>query len=268
MPEPGGESTGPIRVVVFSSGPGLNHDVKEFIGRLEAHPDIVLLGVFSQSSSQSWAAIFRDLWRRRGILSVPLFAARLANYIGWYLKQPREELALRAGLSQMKGRIHYVEDIHAGAVIDQITSLAPDLGLIYGSPILKPVLFNIPVSGTLGIHHGKVPQYRGNKTAFWAMYNGETVAGVTIQKVNEGLDTGSIVLMGEVTIGGRTYGRVWNELEALGLDLYIEAILKVRDGTATYTPQEGEKGKLYRNPKPGDFVMFWIKRVERRFGRT
>jgi folate-dependent phosphoribosylglycinamide formyltransferase PurN len=268
MAETGGGTGDSIRVVVFGGGPGLNHDVKEFLRRLEGHPDIELLAVYCQSASQSWGAIFRDLWQRRGVLSFPLFITRLAGNLGWYLKYPGDEWNLRAELRRMAGRIHNVEDIHADRVLIQVASLEPDLGLIYGSPILKPELFNIPTKGTLGIHHGKVPQYRGNKTTFWAVYNGERVAGVTIQKVNEGLDTGSIVLQGEVSVGRRTYGSVWNELEALGLDLYIDAILKVRDGTATYTPQQGKKRKLYRNPKLKDFVAFWIKQVERRIARS
>jgi methionyl-tRNA formyltransferase len=163
----------------------------------------------------------------------------------------------------MSDRIFWVHNIHTQEVLDHISRLRPDLGLIYGSPILKPELFEIPILGTLGIHHGKVPAYRGNKTTFWAMYNGEDVAGVTIQKINAGLDTGSIVKEGEVPIGRRSYSRVWNDLEALGLDLYIQAILEVKTGTASYRPQVGKKGKLYRNPKFKDFIVFWFRQAKR-----
>jgi methionyl-tRNA formyltransferase len=95
------------------------------------------------------------------------------------------------------------------------------------------------------------------------MYNGERVAGVTIQKVNRGLDTGSVVKAGEVNAYGRAYQAVVHELETLGLDLYIQAILEVKHGTAEYRPQAGVKGKLYRNPQPGDFVKFWGKQIKR-----
>ena len=136
--------------------------------------------------------------------------------------------------------------------------------MIYGSPILKPELFEIPKLGTLGIHHGKVPEYRGNKTAFWMMYNGEPRVGVTIQKINRGLDTGQIVKAGEVKAFRRTYPAVVRELEALGLDLYIQAILEVRSGIAEFKPQVGVKGKLYRNPKAVEFLRFWGRQIKRR----
>jgi len=258
----------PIRVVMFGSGPTLTHDARQFLCRLEERPQIAFLGAFCQAESQSLAAVVKDLWRRRGVLALPLLLAWLANSTTRILFHPRQEAALNQKLVEMSERIHFVTDIHADTVLAQVKALQPDLGLIYGSPILMPKLFKIPKLGTLGIHHGKVPQYRGNKTTFWAMYNGEEVAGVTIQKINAGLDAGSIVREGEVRIGGRSQRAVWRELEALGLDLYIEAILAVWAGTAIYRPQTGPKGKLYRNPRPVDFLHYWLRRLRRRLSKA
>ena len=257
----------PIRVVMFGSGPRLTHDAKQFLCRLEAHPDIEFLGAFCQSEAQTFGAVVKDLWRRRGVLVLPLLLIWIATDVGRFIARPLAELALYRKLAQISDRINYVTDIHAQTVLDQVDSLASDLGLIYGSPILKPELFEKPRYGTLGIHHGKVPEYRGNKTMFWAMYNGEEVAGVTIQKINAGLDTGEIVKAGEVIINQRSQRAVWRELEALGLNLYIQAILEIKAGTAIYRPQSGVKGKLYRNPKLGDILTFWGKKFKRRFSR-
>lgn len=257
----------PLRVVMFGSGPVLTPDARRFLCRLEAHPEIDLLGAFCQAESRSLRAVVRDLQRRRGVLALPLLFLWMARSVAPFLTQPRKELALRKALAQIEDKIHFVVNIHAPEVLDTVRSLAPDLGLIYGSPILKPELFEIPASGTLGIHHGKVPQYRGNKTMFWAMYNGERVAGVTIQKVNAGLDSGFIVKEGEVIIGRRSQRAVWRDLEALGLDLYMQAILEVKAGTAQYRPQTGPRGRLYRNPGPSDILRFWSKQLVRRVSR-
>ena len=256
----------PIRVVMFGSGPALNLDAKQFLCRLEEHPEIEFLASFCQAQSQSLRAVFTDLWKRRSWLAFPLFVVGIINKTMRFLWHPHEEMALERRLKKISDRIYFVSDIHAQTVLEQVCALRPDLGLIYGSPILKPELFEIPSLGTLGIHHGKVPEYRGNKTTFWAMYNGEPIAGVTIQKVNRGLDTGSIVKAGQVNTRGRTYTTVVHELETLGLDLYVQAILEVKHGIAEYKPQSGAKGKLYRNPKPNDFVKFWGRQIKRRTG--
>lgn len=254
----------PIRVVMFGSGPELNPDAKRFLCRLEDHPEIELTAAFCQAESQSVGAVFRDLWKRRGVLAFPLFSAWILNKGFRFLVYPQQEFAMAFKLNNISDRIHFVKDIHAPQVLEQVAALEADLGVIYGSPILKPELFEIPKWGTLGIHHGKVPEYRGNKTAFWMMYNGEPCAGVTIQKVNKGLDTGLIVKTGEVKTDRRAYSDVVRELEALGLKLYIQAILELKRGVAEFRPQMGIKGKLYRNPRPIDFLKFWVKQIQRR----
>lgn len=258
----------PIRVVMFGTGPVLTHDAREFLARLDDHPDIDLLAAFCQAASAAKMGYVKDLWRRRGWLAAPLLLTWVLGGIGRYLTHPRAEMALRQKMKQVDGRIHFVPNIHAPEVIAQLRALAADLGLVYGSPILRPELFETPVLGTLGIHHGKAPQYRGNKTTFWAMYNGEKTAGAMIQKINAGLDTGLIVKEGEVPIGRRSQRAVWHDLEALGLDLYIAAILEVKMGTAVYRPQSGPKGKLYKNPKPRDLLNFWGRQFKRRLGKS
>jgi folate-dependent phosphoribosylglycinamide formyltransferase PurN len=257
----------PIRVVLFGSGPQLNRDVEEFLLRLDEHPEIELLAVICQASSRSWFGVVKDLWKRRGILALPLLISRLLGNARQALRRSRHDSARRHRLARLAGRITYVKDIHAPVVIDQVRKLGADLGLIYGSPLLKPSLFNVPRLGTLGIHHGKLPEYRGNKTTFWAMYNGEQRAGVTIQKVNRGLDTGEIVSEGTVPAADRSYAAVVHDLEALGLDLYIEAILQVKRGTAIPRPQLGPKGRLYLNPTSRDFIIFGVRQFRRWISR-
>jgi methionyl-tRNA formyltransferase len=163
-------------------------------------------------------------------------------------------------MQRLQFRIHPEPDLHAPVVLDRLRSLHVDLGLIYGSPILKSSLFQIPRHGTLGIHHGKLPEYRGKKTLFWAMYHGEKRAGVTIQRINEGLDTGEVVREGLVDVRNRRLSKVWRDIEDLGYDLYLEAIHDVRTGTATFVAPEGRKGKLFRDPTISDLITFYRNR--------
>ena len=258
----------PIRVIMFGGGPVLEPDVKRFLVRLEAHPEIDLLGAFCQSRGQAWSDVVGDLWRRRRLLAAPLLVIQAASAIRRTVSRSAQEAVVNRQLATIEDRLHFVPDIHDEVVLSKVRVLEPDLGLIYGSPILKSELFEIPAFGTLGIHHGKVPQYRGKKTTFWAMYNGESQAGVTIQKVNAGLDTGQIVNSGSVPATNRAYSTVWNELVELGLDLYIRSILDVKAGAARLHPQLGPKGKLYRDPSFADILRFWWRQAKRRFNRS
>ena len=250
----------PIRVVLFGGGPALESGVKRFLARLEQQPEIALVGAFCQSASQSLPAIIRDVFKRRRLLAVPILLTQGLELAGQVVTAPRQHLALRRGLQPVRDRLHFVPDIHHQDVLTAVRALEPDLGLVYGSPILKPSLFRLPRFGTLGIHHGKLPTYRGKKTTFWAMVHGEPTAGVTIQLIDEGLDTGRIVKQGEVTIGRRSPRAVWSEVESLGLDLYIRAILAVRAATVTPQSSSTKRGRLFRDPTPREIAGFYWHR--------
>jgi folate-dependent phosphoribosylglycinamide formyltransferase PurN len=267
MASSGREQGRPIGVVIFGGGPRLEHGAKQFICRLAAHPEIDLLAAFCQSQGQGLRDVTSDLWRRRHMLALPLLLVHLAGRVKRALFRPAAEEALDRAMAQVAERIHFVPDIHAVDVLDRVRALAPDLGLVYGSPVLKPELFEIPRLGTLGIHHGKMPEYRGKKTTFWAMYNGEATAGVTIQRISAGLDAGVIVKQGEVPIGRRSYGAVSRQLETLGLDLYMEALLEAGESARSDQQAAGVKGRLYRDPSFVDFIVFWGRQWSRRLRR-
>jgi methionyl-tRNA formyltransferase len=177
-----------------------------------------------------------------------------------FLRRPREWLFLRRLAARAESKFLHAPDLHAPAVLARIRAAAPDLGVIYGGPILKPELFRIPALGTIGIHHGRAPQYRGKKTTFWEMHNGETHAGVMIQRITEGLDTGEVLRLGSVPIGRKSYARVWREVQEEGCRLFVEAILDMKQDRAQFAPQAGERGPLYRQPSPRTLIGFWLRR--------
>lgn len=250
----------PIRVVLFCGGPTLDRAVVRFVARLESQPEIDFVAGFCETQAQTFTAVIRDRLRRRGVLGLGLLLVEAVRSLQRWMVHPLDELALRNNRARLAKRIHPVADLHAESTLERVRSLNTDLGLIYGGPILKPHLFQIPRLGTVGIHHGKMPVYRGKKTTFWAMYNGDETAGVTIQRVNAGIDTGQIIQRGEVRIEGRSVGQVTRQLEELGFDLYVQAIIDLKRGAAQSVPGWGAKGKLYKDPKLGDFVRFWWRR--------
>jgi glycosyltransferase involved in cell wall biosynthesis len=251
--------TSPLRVVLCT-GPFLEEGTARFATLLQAHPDVHLLAILCQSPGLGVGPRLRDLWHRRRWLAIPLAgAAAMGGLIRWAAR-PSRALAFRRARRALDPLLRVMPDLHAPGVLEAVRAMGPDLGLIYGGPILRPELFRIPTFGTLGIHHGEVPRYRGKKTTFWALHHGESHAGVTIQRVNAGVDTGEVVRKGDVPTAGRGYGAVWRDVEALGFRLYLEAILAVRDGTATFTPQEGEKGPLFRDPGLRDLAALPFRR--------
>jgi methionyl-tRNA formyltransferase len=250
----------PIRVIFFG-GAFLEPAAREFVARLDEHPEIELLGGICQSPGFGVWHTIANVARRRKLLAPAVLGVHAAQTALRVAQRPRAELVLRRRTRRLLGRFMTVPRIHAPEVLEHVRALAPDLGVVYGSPILKPELFEIPAFGTLGIHHGKLPDYRGKKTVFWAMLNGDPTAGVTIQRINAGVDTGEIVCAGEVPTKGKRYGRVDAEVQGLGVDLYVASILALKRGAARCRPQGRATSPLYRQPRPRDILRLWVRQL-------
>jgi folate-dependent phosphoribosylglycinamide formyltransferase PurN len=257
----------PLRVVLFG-GTYLDPPALRFAVLLDEHPAIELVEVLCQAEGAGWRFRVTELLRRRRLFALPVLAREMAGTIGRWLHAPRASLALRAAARRVAIKTRTVPDVHAPDVLSRLRALAPDAGAIYGAPILRPELFEIPTLGTLGIHHGRVPEYRGKKTTFWEIYNGERAAGVTIQRVNAGIDSGDVVARGEVPIGRKRYGRVERETQTLGFALFVAALLELRDGRARFEPQPPRQraGRHYRQPSAADFLRFWLRAAARYCG--
>lgn len=123
--------------------------------------------------------------------------------------------------------------------IEEIKSLNPDLICVvaYGKILPKEIL-DIPQYGCINVHASLLPKYRGAAPIQWAVLNGETVTGVTTMYMDEGMDTGDIILTKEVFIGeDETTGELWNRLSKLGGELLTETIEKLENGEASRIPQ-------------------------------
>jgi hypothetical protein len=257
----------PIRVVYFG-GAFLEHSAVSFLSALSTHPHVEFVGGVCQSDGFGLSQIIRETAKRRGAMAPFALGLHLIHALGPLLRTPGRSLEVRRNARRAIDRILVVPDIHAPDVLERVRDMDADLGLIYGSPILRPELFNIPRLGSLGIHHGTLPHYRGRKTTFWEVFNGEPVAGIAIQQVQEGLDAGDIVMQGEVPIGRRWWWSVDHDAQELGVRLYLEAILAVQSGSAIRRPQHRTGNlKSYREPGMRDMLRLAIRHVAGSFHR-
>ena len=84
------------------------------------------------------------------------------------------------------------DNFHDTDCLDELRRLTADLFVIDGTYILRETVFSIPRLGSLNLHCGKLPDYRGAPPALWEIVNGESEVGVTIHGVTQSLDAGPI----------------------------------------------------------------------------
>lgn len=124
-------------------------------------------------------------------------------------------------------------------VVSEINALEADLIVVvaYGKILPKAVL-DAPKYGAINVHASILPKYRGAAPIQWAVINGDSETGVTVMQMDEGLDTGDMILVKKVPIGDSiTSAELFDELAPLGAEALIEAIEMIKAGTAERTPQ-------------------------------
>ena len=107
----------------------------------------------------------------------------------------------------------------------------------FGQILTKEIL-EMPKYGCINIHASLLPMYRGAAPIQWVLINGEKKAGVTIMQMDEGLDTGDMLLTGEIDLAkDETADTLHDKLMHLGGELIVEALKKLEEGTLSATPQ-------------------------------
>ena len=127
--------------------------------------------------------------------------------------------------------------------INEIKNLNPDVICVvaYGKILPKEIL-EIPRLGCINVHASLLPKYRGAAPIQWAILNGDKTTGITTMYMDEGMDTGDMILKEEVEIGEEeTTGELWDRLSILGGKMLVETLEKIEKGTA---PRE-KQGKDY-----------------------
>jgi methionyl-tRNA formyltransferase len=126
--------------------------------------------------------------------------------------------------------------------ISLLRGLCPDVIVVvaFGRILPKDIL-DLPEYGCINVHASLLPKYRGAAPIHWAVINGETVTGITTMYMDEGLDTGEMILSETVPIHEEdNVGDVHDRLSSLGAGLLVETLNLVRIGRAPRTPQAGE----------------------------
>jgi methionyl-tRNA formyltransferase len=155
---------------------------------------------------------------------------------------PVKQTALAAGLE-----ITQPEKIKNNAAFRvMLEAIAPDAIVVvaYGR-IVPPWMLTLPRLGCINLHASLLPKYRGAAPIQWAVATGETVTGNTTMLLEEGLDTGPILLQQEIPIGpGQTAPELFEVLAKAGAPLVVKTLAGMDDKTITPKQQDHSKATL------------------------
>lgn len=169
---------------------------------------------------------------------------------------PVKEAALELGIP-----VFQPEKIRRPEAVAELQQYAPDLIITaaYGQLLPKSVL-DLPRLGCINIHASLLPHYRGGAPVHYAIMNGETVSGVTIMYMAEGLDTGDMISKIEVPIEEADHtGSLLDKLTVAGASLLIKTLPALAAGELTAEPQNDDEATYAPTIKREDERIDWSR---------
>jgi methionyl-tRNA formyltransferase len=167
---------------------------------------------------------------------------------------PVKAAALKLGLPVIQP-----ENIKTAEFIETLSRLHPDLMVVvaYGRILPKAVL-EIPAEGCINVHASLLPRYRGSAPIHWAIIKGETETGITTILMDEGMDTGDILLTATEPIGpDDTAATLHDRLADLGAKVLVETLDRMADRRLTPMPQMHDQATLAPMLKKEDGRIDW-----------
>lgn len=187
-----------MRAVVLTRNPrGI---ASRFLARNTALPEVELVAVLldegriADRRRHLWAKA-RKLWRV-GPTALPVGLALRRAYA------PAGSSGVPL-LEHLSIPVQRVPTLNGPQAQELLRALDPDLAVSLDNSLLAESTFSIPRLGTINVHHGSVPEYRGGPPVFWELADGCGEVGFVVHRIDRGIDTGAVLARGEIPIERR-----------------------------------------------------------------
>ncbi|MGE0128425.1 MAG: formyltransferase family protein [Blastocatellales bacterium] len=250
-----------LRVIVLTHG-----DAESLLSNLLKIDEVEIAGVFIETEVNRRVYGLREKLRRsiryEGYVATAMKGLRLLTRSGDSSADETDQiLRNQRSLGKFAGRMgapaHFLSNYHTEESIALMRAVEADLGIVWGTNILKESVFKIPRLGSINIHQGLAPYYRGGPPVFWELYNGEREVGVTVHFVEPKVDTGEILVQETLPLAydysyGLDFETFITGFRARMMEhcvrLMTEAVKMIADGTAQPRLQDISLGTRYRLP--------------------
>ncbi|GAB3327990.1 hypothetical protein GCM10027429_02350 [Marivirga atlantica] len=215
-------------------------------------PACVLFDVSPFGKKESFFQKLKKTWKIFGI-------AFVINYGFSFIKNRfSPETKIRKVLNKRNIPIIELEKaINNPESLKIINSFEPDvLVSIAGNQIFKKPLIELAPKGCINLHTALLPKYRGLMPSFWVLKNEEEKTGVSVFFVDEGIDSGPIIVQKEVVIGDMTQKELINYTKRLGMDAIKEALVAIKEDAVKVIPNPQERMTYFSFPTKNDVKEF------------
>jgi methionyl-tRNA formyltransferase len=166
---------------------------------------------------------------------------------------------VKTAAAEMHLPVYQPKRVREPAFVEQLRAIGPEVIVVaaYGQ-ILPTEILTLPKYGCVNIHASLLPRYRGAAPINWAIIRGEQETGITIMQMDEGMDTGAVLLQDRIPIDAAdTAGTVLVKLSSLGAKLITTALPLITSGKLPPMAQNGVQATMAPPLKKEDGVVDW-----------
>lgn len=163
-------------------------------------------------------------------------------------------------MSQNVRVIKLREHINHPKSVSAINECEPDVLIsIAGNQIFRRPIIDLAPFGCLNLHTSALPKYRGLMPTFWVLKNGESTTAVSVFMVDEGIDSGPIVVQEKVEISNETQAQLIEKTKMIGMQCLVKAVDQLTDNTAIFFTNDDAKSSYYSFPTRSDVQAFYMR---------
>lgn len=233
----------------------LGRNVDYLLGKIPSHSCVVGCVVFDVSPFGKRESVFDKAIKTLNIFGIVFFLRYALRFVAskiirkWQLKN----VLYKHGVPIIK----ILGSINSEESLTKIATYKPDVIVsIAGNQIFKRPLIDLAAKACINLHTALLPKYRGLMPSFWVLKNDEKETGVSVFLVDEGIDSGPILVQKRVAIGDRSQEELIEYTKRIGMDAIIEAIELIYSGGYKLIDNNAAEKTYFSFPTKDDVKVF------------
>ncbi|TAE32531.1 MAG: formyl transferase [Cytophagales bacterium] len=225
------------------------------IENLPPYAQVVATVVFDVSPFGKRESFTDKMKKTYQIFGLPFFVRYGVKFVRSKLDSRNNVRAMLAKrgipLIEIEGNINKEENL------DRLRALNPDLLVsVAGNQIFKRKLIELAPKGCINLHTALLPKYRGLMPSFWVLRHNEKRTGVSVFFVDEGIDSGPILVQNPVEIGNMSQEELIRVTKKMGMDAIIESVEKIHKGNPQLIENDASQMTYFTFPTRDDVKAF------------
>ena len=203
----------------------------------------------------------KDSFFKNALKTYSVFGSRF--FIHYSIRFVKSKICKNSGLSVLLQKanipeIKLTENINHPESVKYIKRYKPDLLVsILGNQIFKDPIINLAPKGCLNLHTAILPKYRGLMPTFWVLKNNEKHTGVSVFYVDNGIDSGPIIIQKKIAIGSATQEELIKKTKKLGMEAIAEAVDLIEKDKVKILENNAAEKTYYSFPTRKDVKAFY-----------